>query len=134
MLEAGEDPLYVARRLIRFASEDVGLTDPKALLIAVAAYQTAHFLGMPECNLALAHATVYLAKAPKSNKIYTAYSQVQKDIQNLPNEPVPLHLRNAPTDLMKNLGYGKDYKYNPDFKEPVAQDYLPEKLKGRKYL
>lgn len=134
MLEAGEDPLYVARRLIRFASEDVGLADPKALLIAVAAYQTAHFLGMPECNVALAHATVYLAKAPKSNKIYTAYSQVQKDIQDLPNEPVPLHLRNAPTDLMKNLGYGKDYKYNPDFTEPVAQDYLPEKLKGRKYL
>lgn len=134
MLEAGEDPLYVARRLIRFASEDVGLADPKALLLAVAAYQTAHFLGMPECNLALAHATAYLAKAPKSNKVYIAYSQVQKDIQELPNEPVPLHLRNAPTDLMKNLGYGKDYKYNPDFQEPVAQDYLPEKLKGRKYL
>lgn len=134
MLEAGDDPLYVARRLIRFASEDIGLADPNALTQAVAAYQAAHFLGMPECNVALAQATAYLAKAPKSNRLYAAYQNVQKDIKNLPNEPVPLHIRNAPTDLMKNLGYGKDYKYNPDFQEPVAQDYLPKKLKGRKYL
>jgi putative ATPase len=134
MLEAGEDPLYVARRLVRFASEDIGLADSQALVIAMTAYNAAHAIGMPECNVILAHAAAYLAQAPKSNKLYTAYMAVQKDIAELPNEPVPLHLRNAPTKLMKELDYGKGYKYNPSFKEPVEQDYLPEKLKKRKYL
>ncbi len=134
MLEAGEDPLYVARRLIRFASEDIGLANPAALTQAVAAYNAAHFLGMPECNVNLAQAVAYLAKSPKSNALYAAYNKIQKDIKDLPNEGVPLHLRNAPTKLMKDLNYGKDYKYNPNFKVKVEQDYLPEKLKGRKYL
>jgi putative ATPase len=134
MLEAGEDPLYVARRLVRFASEDVGLADPQALVVAIAAYNAAHAIGMPECNVVLAEAAAYLARAPKSNKLYAAYLTVQKDIAELPNEPVPLHLRNAPTKLMKELNYGKGYKYNPNFTEPVEQDYLPEKLKGKKYL
>jgi putative ATPase len=134
MLEAGEDPLYVARRLVRFASEDIGLADSQALAVAMNAYNAAHAIGMPECNVILAHAAAYLAKAPKSNKLYTAYMAVQKDIAELPNEPVPLHLRNAPTKLMKELDYGKGYKYNPNFKGPVDQDYLPEKLKDRKYL
>lgn len=136
MLEAGEDPLYVARRLVRFASEDVGLADPNALPQAVAAYQASHMLGLPECNVILAQCVAYLARAPKSNALYEAYGAVQKDIQDLPNEPVPLHIRNAPTKLMKNLGYGKGYKYTPAFKDPVdaAQDYLPDKLKGKKYL
>ena len=134
MLEAGEDPLYVARRLVRFASEDVGLADPGALVQATTAYTACHYLGMPECNVILAQAVAYLARAPKSNALYTAYGEVQRDIKETENEPVPLHLRNAPTDLMKDLGYGKGYKYNPNFKEPVRQDYLPEKLKGRKYL
>lgn len=134
MLESGEDPLYVARRLVRFASEDVGLADPRALEQAVAGYQAAHFMGMPECNVILAQVTAYLAKAPKSNALYIAYGKAAEDVHHLPNEPVPLHIRNAPTDLMKDLGYGKGYKYNPNFKGPVEQDYLPEKLKGRKYL
>jgi putative ATPase len=134
MVEAGEDPLYVARRLVRFASEDIGLADPQALVQATTAYTACHYLGMPECNVILAQAVVYLARAPKSNALYTAYGEVQRDIRETENEPVPLHLRNAPTDLMKDLGYGKGYKYNPSFKEPVRQDYLPEKLKGRKYL
>lgn len=134
MLEGGEDPLYVARRLVRFASEDVGLADPQALPQAVAGYQACHFIGMPECNVILAQVVAYLAKAPKSNALYEAYSRVREDVKRLPNEPVPLHIRNAPTDLMKDLGYGKGYKYNPAFKGPVDQDYLPEKLRGRKYL
>jgi putative ATPase len=134
MLESGDDPLYVARRLVRFASEDIGLADPHALVQAVSAYQAAHFLGMPECNVILAQATAYLAKAPKSNALYRAYGEVQRDIKELPRESVPLHLRNAPTDLMKDLGYGKNYKYNPNFNEPVEQDYMPPGLKGRKYL
>jgi len=134
MIEAGEDPLYVARRLVRFASEDIGLADPQALVQATTAYTACHYLGMPECNVILAQAVVYLSRAPKSNELYTAYGEVQRDIRETENEPVPLHLRNAPTDLMKNLGYGKGYKYNPNFKEPVHQDYFPEKLKGRKYL
>ncbi len=133
MLEAGEDPLYVARRLVRFASEDVGMADPNAMVQAVAAYQAAHFLGMPECNVHLAQLTVYLAIAPKSNAVYEAYSEVSADIRSLPNEPVPLHIRNAPTKLMKNLGYGKGYIYNPAVEGPVDQEYLPEKLKGKKY-
>lgn len=136
MLEAGEDPLYVARRLVRFASEDIGLADPNALLQAVAAFQAAHQLGMPECNVILAQCVAYLARAPKSNALYIAYGRVQRDIRELPAEPVPVHLRNAPTSLMKDLGYGKDYKYTPDFENPedAKQDYLPERLKGKKYL
>ncbi|MFA5413036.1 MAG: replication-associated recombination protein A [Patescibacteria group bacterium] len=134
MLEAGEDPLYVARRLVRFASEDIGLADPQALVQATTGYTACHYLGMPECNVILAQVVAYLARAPKSNELYTAYGEVQRDIRETENEPVPLHLRNAPTDLMKDLGYGKGYKYNPNFKEPVQQDYFPEKLKGRKYF
>jgi putative ATPase len=134
MIEAGEDPLYVARRLVRFASEDIGLADPNALVQATTAYTACHYLGMPECNVILAQAAAYLARAPKSNALYTAYNEVQRDIRETENEPVPLHLRNAPTDLMKDLGYGKGYKYNPNYKEPVKQNYLPDKLKGRKYL
>ncbi len=134
MVEAGEDPLYVARRLVRFASEDIGLADPQALVQATTAYTACHYLGMPECNVILAQAVVYLARAPKSNALYTAYGEVQHDLRETENEPVPFHLRNAPTDLMKDLGYGKGYKYNPNYKEPVHQDYFPEKLKGRKYL
>ncbi len=136
MLEGGEDPLYVARRLVRFASEDIGLADPNALVQAVAAHQACHMIGMPECNVILAQCVAYLAKAPKSNALYEAYGQIQQDIRDLPNEPVPLHIRNAPTKLMKNLGYGKGYKYTPAFKDPedAKQDYLPDRLKDRKYL
>jgi putative ATPase len=134
MLEAGEDPLYVARRLVRFASEDVGLADPQALIQAVATYQACHFIGMPECNVILTQCVAYLARAPKSNALYTAYGQAAEDVHRLPNAPVPLHIRNAPTELMKNLGYGKGYKYNPNFKGPVDQDYLPDELKGKTYL
>ncbi len=134
MLEAGEDPLYIARRLIRFSSEDIGLADPQALTQAVAAYQAAHSIGLPECNVVLAQAVVYLSKAPKSNALYEAYKAVQDDVKQTINESVPLHLRNASTDLMKDLGYGRDYKYNPNFVEPVEQDYLPPSLKGKKYF
>jgi len=136
MLEAGEDPLYVARRLVRFASEDIGLADPNALVQAVAAFQASHQMGMPECNVVLAQCVAYLARAPKSNALYVAYQKVQRDIRELPTEPVPIHLRNAPTKLMKDIGYGKDYKYTPDFDrlEDAKQDYLPERLQGKKYL
>ncbi len=134
MLEAGENPLYVARRLVRFASEDIGLANSRALEQAVAGYQACHFIGMPECNVILAQVVVYLAKCKKSNDLYTAYLAVQKDVKNTMDEPVPLHLRNAPTKLMKDLNYGKDYKYSPDFDYQEEQDYLPESLKGRKYL
>ncbi|MEK9184051.1 MAG: replication-associated recombination protein A, partial [Patescibacteria group bacterium] len=134
MLEAGENPLYVARRLVRFASEDIGLANSRALEQAVAGYQACHFIGMPECNVILAQVVVYLAKCKKSNDLYTAYLAVQKDVKNTMDEPVPLHLRNAPTQLMKDLNYGHDYKYSPDFDYQEEQDYLPESLKGRKYL
>lgn len=136
MLESGEDPLYVARRLVRFASEDIGLADPLALPQAVAAYQAAHFIGMPECNVILAQCVAYLAKAPKSNALYVAYNMIRSDIHEFPTEPVPVHLRNAPTKLMKELGYGKDYKYTPDFDTPeeAAQDYLPERLQKKRFL
>lgn len=134
MLEGGEDPLFVARRLIRAASEDIGLADPNALVIATAAWQVCQSIGMPECNLALAQAAIYLARAPKSNLLYRAYGKVAKDVNELPNEGVPLHLRNAPTKLMKDLGYGEGYKYNPAFEKPVEQSYLPDSLKGKKYL
>lgn len=133
MVEAGEDPLYVARRLVRFASEDIGMADPQALVQTVAVYQACHFLGMPECNVHLAQAVVYLSEAPKSNALYAAYGQVAQDVRQLPNEPVPLHIRNAPTKLMKNLGYGKGYVYPPDAEGPVDQSYLPEKLCSRVY-
>ncbi|XP_028593693.2 ATPase WRNIP1 [Podarcis muralis] len=132
MLEGGEDPLYVARRLVRFASEDIGLADPLALNQAVAAYQGCHFIGMPECEVLLAQCVVYFARAPKSIEVYGAYNNVKACLRNHqgPLPPVPLHLRNAPTRLMKDIGYGKGYKYNPMYKEPVEQDYLPKELKG----
>ncbi|MFA5319348.1 MAG: replication-associated recombination protein A [Candidatus Paceibacterota bacterium] len=134
MLEGGEDPLYVARRLVRFASEDVGLANSQALTQAVAGYQACHFMGMPECNVILAQVVVYLAKCKKSNELYEAYLKVQKDVRETLDEPVPIHLRNAPTKLMKNLGFGHDYKYSPDFNYQEKQEYLPAKLKGKKYL
>ncbi len=136
MLEAGEEPLYLTRRLIRFASEDIGLADPQALVQAVAAHQASHAIGMPECGVVIAQCVAYMANAPKSIKLYTAYQSVQEDIKHLPNLPVPLHIRNAPTSLMKNLGYGKGYKYTPAFenKEEAVQDYLPSELKDKKYL
>lgn len=145
MLEAGEDPLYIVRRLVRFASEDVGMADPQALLICMAAQQAVHFVGLPEASLALAQAVVHLATAPKSNALYTAYSRVQEDVQQTRNEPVPLWLRNAPTRLMKEMDYGKDYKYAHDYYEELSsedparppatqlQEYLPDNLKGRRY-
>ena len=126
MLEAGEDPLYVARRIVRFASEDIGIANSRALEQAVAAYNACHFLGMPECNVILAQAVVYMSKCAKSNSLYTAYKKVQQDIADQGNLPVPLHLRNAPTGLMKNLGYGKDYKYSPDHGYKEKQEYLPD--------
>ena len=134
MLEAGEDPLYVARRLVRFASEDIGLANSRALEQAVAAYQACHFLGMPECKVHLAQAVVYMAKCAKSNKLYEAYNEVAKDAMATLNLPVPLHLRNAPTSLMKDLGYGAGYKYSPAFDYNEEQEYLPEELKGKKYI
>lgn len=134
MLEAGEDPLYIVRRMIRFASEDVGNADPQALLVAVAAMQAVHFIGLPEGHLALAQAAVYLATAPKSNALYTGYAHVQQDIRTLPALPVPLHLRNAPTPLMRELGYGKGYQYPHDSPgRYVDATYLPENLHGRVY-
>jgi putative ATPase len=134
MLESGEDPLYVARRMIRFASEDVGNADPQALQVAVSAMEAFHFIGLPEGDLALAQAAIYLATAPKSNAIYTAYQRVQKDVRGLENMPVPLHIRNPVTSLMKDLGYGKDYKYPHDYPDHfVEEEYLPENLKGKIY-
>ncbi|MCC6673715.1 MAG: replication-associated recombination protein A [Thermomicrobiales bacterium] len=134
MLERGDDPLYVARRLVRFASEDVGLASPQALQLAIAAQQAIHFLGMPEGALALAELAVYLALAPKSNAVYRAYGEVQRDVEQTRNDPVPLHLRNAPTGLMKELGYGKGYRYAHDYDAGVvAQQNLPENLAGRRY-
>jgi len=134
MLEAGEDPLYIVRRLIRFASEDVGMADPQALVVCVAAQQAVHFIGLPEGNLALAQAVVYLATAPKSNSLYTAYGRVQKDVETTRNDPVPLHLRNAPTGLMKDLGYGKGYKYAHEYEGHfVEQQNVPDSMKGKRY-
>ena len=134
MLEAGEDPLYIARRIVRFASEDIGLANSKALEQAVSAYNACHFIGMPECNVILAQAVVYMAKCKKSNELYVAYKKAAQDVRNHGNLPVPIHIRNAPTKLMQDLGYGKDYKYSPDFKYSEDQDYLPEKLRDRKYF
>ncbi|MFA6410075.1 MAG: replication-associated recombination protein A [Candidatus Buchananbacteria bacterium] len=134
MIEAGEDPLYVARRLVRMSVEDIGLADPRALEQAVACYQGCHFLGMPECNIILGQCVVYLARSKKSVEVYQAYGKVQQDVKNTMDEPVPLHLRNAPTKLMQDLNYGKDYKYSPNYDWQEEQEYFPEKLKGRKYL
>jgi len=134
MLEAGDDPLYIARRLVRFATEDIGMAAPQALVVAMAAQQAVHFLGLPEGNLALAEAAVYLATAPKSNSIYTAYSAVQDEIKKGSNDPVPLHLRNAVTPMMKNIGYGKGYKYAHDYKGHfVEQQNLPDSVKDKKF-
>lgn len=134
MLEAGEDPLYVARRITRFASEDVGLADPRALEMAVAAYQACHFIGMPECTVHLTQAVVYLSLAPKSNALYTAYNAARRDALSQMAEPVPLVLRNAPTRLMKELDYGKGYQYAHDAEDRLtAMQCLPDSLADRTY-
>ena len=134
MLEAGENPLYVARRLIRFASEDIGMADSNALLIAIAAYQASHFIGMPECSDNLTHAVVYLSLAPKSNALTVAYGEAQRDAQETFAAPVPLHIRNAPTALMKELDYGKDYQYAHSYDEKITKmTCLPDELQDRKY-
>ncbi|HXO04776.1 MAG TPA: hypothetical protein VN884_03995, partial [Candidatus Sulfotelmatobacter sp.] len=134
MLESGEDPLYVARRLVRMANEDIGLAEPHAVQVALAAMQAFEFLGPPEGNLALAQAAVYLALAPKSNAVYTAYGDVQEDLQKTMADPVPLHLRNAVTGLMKNIGYGKGYQYAHNTEEKVTDmTCLPESLADRVY-
>ena len=134
MLEAGEDPLYIARRLVRFASEDVGMADPQALVVAMAAQQAVHFIGLPEGNLALAEAAVYLATAPKSNSLYKAYARVQEEIKQGYGEPVPLHLRNPVTPLMKGMGYGQGYKYAHDYPGHfVEQQNLPGSLQGKRF-
>ncbi len=135
MISAGEDPLYLARRVVRMASEDVGLADPRALSIAVAAKDSYHFLGSPEGELAVAEAVVYLATAPKSNRVYEAWDRALDAAREHPNEPVPLHIRNAPTGLMKDLGYGKGYKYDHAKEDGLAvgQEYLPEVLRGSKW-
>jgi len=134
MLEAGEDPLYIARRLVRMAVEDIGLADPQALPLCVAARDAVDFIGMPEGNLALAEAAVYLSVAPKSNALYTAYAEVQGDVERTAAEPVPLHIRNAPTGLMKGLGYGAGYQYAHDLESKVADMHcLPDNLRDRVY-
>jgi putative ATPase len=134
MLASGEDPLYVARRLVRFASEDIGLADPQALALTLHAKEAYDFLGSPEGELALAEAVVYLAAAPKSNRIYAAYGAVQKEVERSPHEPVPLNIRNAVTALMKEIGYGKDYQYAHDSAIATTDmETMPERLRGRKY-
>ena len=134
MLEAGEDPLYIARRVVRFASEDVGMADSRALEIAVAAYQACHFIGMPECSVHLTHAVVFCSLAPKSNALEVAYMTAADDARNMLDEPVPLHIRNAPTSLMKDLGYGDGYIYAHDTEEKLsAMQCLPDSLKDKKY-
>ena len=134
MLEGGENPLYIARRLIRFASEDIGMADSQALQVAVAAYQACHFLGMPECDVHLTHAVTYLAMAPKSNALYTACEECKRDVKERRDEPVPLQLRNAPTGLMKELHYGEGYQYAHDHEDKLtAMQCLPDSLKDRHY-
>jgi putative ATPase len=134
MLEGGEDPIYIARRMVRFASEDVGLADTRALALALDATEAVRLVGLPECTLALAQAAVYLSVAPKSNALYTAYSQVVGDVQSTFNEPPPMQILNAPTRLMKDIGYGRGYQYAHDLEERVADmECLPESLKGRRY-
>lgn len=134
MLDGGEDPLYIARRLVRFASEDVGMADSQALQVAVAAYQACHFLGMPECDVHLTHAVVYLSMAAKSNALYMACEDCKRDVKHMPAEPVPLHLCNAPTSLMKELNYGKGYQYAHNTEDKLtAMTCLPDTLAGRRY-
>lgn len=134
MLEAGEDPLYIARRVTRFAAEDVGLADPRALELSVAAYQACHFIGMPECSVHLTEAVVYLSLAPKSNALYVGYEKAKKDALTTIAEPVPLTIRNAPTSLMKELDYGKGYQYAHDFKDKLTNmQCLPDSLVNREY-
>lgn len=134
MLGGGENPLYIARRLIRFASEDIGMADSQALQVAVAAYQACHFLGMPECDVHLTHAVTYLAMAPKSNALYTACEECKRDVKEYRDEPVPLQLRNAPTGLMKELHYGEGYQYAHDYEDKLTtMQCLPDSLKDRRY-
>ena len=133
MCEAGEDPLYIARRLVRFASEDVGNADPQALVVSIAARDATEFIGYPECKLALAQCVIYLALAAKSNAVYTAYGEAADVVNNTPPHPVPLHIRNAPTPLMKDLGYGKDYVYPHDHPGAAPQDFLPDALQGSRF-
>ncbi len=135
MINAGEDPLFIARRVVRMASEDIGLADPRALSIALAAKDAFHFLGSPEGELAIAEAVIYLATAPKSNRVYEAWSKALRAAEEHPNEPVPLHIRNAPTGLMKELGYGKGYRYDPaeDSGLAAGQEYLPDALRDAKW-
>lgn len=134
MLEGGADPLYIARRVLRFASEDIGMANSEALIQANAAYDACHKIGFPECSVHLAQAVVYCAKSAKSNVLYTAYHEAAEDARRTSHLGVPLHLRNAPTKFMKEIGYGKEYKYNPDYEGPVEQEYFPKELKGRKYV
>ncbi len=135
MITAGEDPLFIARRMVVFASEDVGLADPKAIMIATSVFQAVHAIGMPEARIPLAHAAVYLSKAPRNNSAYMGIEAALKDVKEFGNLPVPLHLRNAPTKLMKDLDYGKGYKYAHDFEEKVADmQCMPDELKDKKYL
>ena len=134
MIEAGEDPKYIVRRMIRFASEDVGNADTNALAVAISAKNAVEFLGYPECDTALIQCAAYLANAKKSNSCYVAVNKARADIKETGNLPVPLHLRNAETNLMKELGYGKGYKYAHNFPEAkVEQEHMPEELKGKKY-
>eukprot|EP00742_Colponemidia_sp_Colp-10_P010575 GILJ01011626.1.p1 GENE.GILJ01011626.1~~GILJ01011626.1.p1 ORF type:complete len:214 (+),score=41.95 GILJ01011626.1:908-1549(+) len=133
MLKGGEQPLFIARRLIRCASEDIGLADPFALTHSVAVFQACHMLGMPECDVILAQAVAYLAQAPKSIAVYSALNRVYESIKEDPHAPVPLHLRNASTQLLSQVGYGEGYKYNPHFQEPVIQDYLPSSIQHRRF-
>jgi putative ATPase len=134
LIEGGEDPLYIARRIIRFAAEDIGLANSRALDLAVNVYNACHFIGYPECNVILAEAAVYMAKSKKSNELYVAYNKAKEDIEKTGNLGVPLHLRNATTKLMNEIGYGKGYKYSPEYKYKENQEYMPEKLKKRKYF
>jgi putative ATPase len=134
MLEGGEDPMYIIRRMVRFASEDIGMADPQAIVVAMACQQAVHFIGLPEASLALVEAAVYLATAPKSNSLYTAHKSAQKELQNGAEQQVPLHLRNAPTKLMKDEGYGAGYKYAHDYADAfVPQQYLPDAIKDVKF-
>ena len=135
MLEAGEDPLYIARRMLRFSSEDIGNSDPTALILANSVFQACHKVGVPECNVFLAQLAIYLAKAPKDNSAYIAYGKAGQDALNSLNLPVPIHLRNAPTKLMKDIGYGKGYIYDHDLpSKKSGQQCMPDELKNRKYI
>lgn len=134
MLEAGEDPLYIARRVVRFASEDVGMADSRALGVAIDAYQACHFIGMPECSVHLTHAVIYCSLAPKSNAMETAYNNAKADALRMQDEPVPMNIRNAPTSLMKDLGFGKGYQYAHDYEGHItAMQCLPDSLEGKEY-